>query len=139
MITYHFVAETPEFNKKDYTDWITQVISGKGQVPGELTYIFCSDEYLWEMNRKFLKHDYYTDIITFPIESPGSVSGDLYISIDRVKENAVLFGAETMVELRRVMIHGVLHLMGWTDETPGTKGQMRVEEDAALQMFHVKH
>ena len=139
MIEYHFEAETTGFNTTEYTDWITKFIESKGSVVGNLTYIFCSDEYLWEINRKYLQHDYYTDIITFPFETPGALSADLYISVDRVRDNAVEFNTDELEELRRVMIHGVLHLLGFKDETAETKGLMRQEEDKALELFHVKH
>ncbi len=139
MIEYHFETETPGFDSKEYTDWISDVIIKKNRLPGDLTYIFCSDEYILEMNRRYLQHDYYTDIITFPIEDSESISGDLFISVDRVRENAGEFDTDELEELRRVMIHGVLHLLGLADDSPENKALMRIEEDKALQLFHVKH
>ncbi len=139
MIEYHFEAEAPGLDLQKYTDWITSVILAKGNTTGDLTYVFCSDEYLLDMNRKYLQHDYYTDIITFPSESSGEISGEIYISLDRVRDNAGKFNTDELDELRRVMIHGVLHLLGFADDTPETKAIMRKEEDLALEMFHVKH
>ncbi len=109
-----------------------------GQI-GTLQYIFCSDEALLEINKRYLSHDYYTDIITFQYEEGKVLSGDIYISVDRVRENAVEFDQGFDQELRRVMIHGVLHLAGYRDKTDAEKSEMRVRENDLMEMFHVKH
>ena len=101
-----------------------------------LNYIFCSDDYLLEINKQYLDHDYYTDIITFDnSEDEALLEGDIYISVDRVTENAENFNTSFEVELRRVMVHGVLHLLGFDDTTDELKAQMRSKEDEYLQIF----
>lgn len=110
---------------------------------GPLSYCFCSDDHLLEINKEYLQHNYYTDIITFDLsDGASSIEGDIYISVDRVKENAKNMGVSTRMELMRVMVHGLLHLMGYKDKTPGQKSKMRKQEDLYLLlfdgMFHVK-
>lgn len=138
MIEYHYETEYEINNPEGHTAWLGEAVASKGFVVGELHFIFCSDDYLLDVNRKFLEHDYLTDIITFPGDTPG-VSGDLFISVDRVAENASLFDTTPEEEIRRVMIHGVLHLMGMDDATPELKEAMHRAEDELLQLFHVKH
>jgi len=106
---------------------------------GPVEFIFCSDEKLLDINRKYLNHDFYTDIITFQYEQAPEISGDIYISVDRVKENAEAFKESFDRELKRVMIHGVLHLLGFRDSTKEEKEDMRRREDELIGMFHVKH
>ena len=102
----------------------------------ELSFIFCSDPYLLEINRQFLQHDFYTDIITFPLSDPGQpISGEIYISVDRVRENAAAFGNSLQKELHRVIFHGALHLCGYKDKTPGDEKLMRKMEDHYLALY----
>lgn len=101
-----------------------------------MSYIFVSDEKLLEVNKQFLSHDYYTDIITFDYVEDNVISGDIYISIDRIKENAKKFNVTFDNELHRVIIHGVLHLLGYKDHNPKDEKQMRKEENEALQLFY---
>ena len=116
--------------------WIKNVSLSEGYKIGDLNYIFCSDDYLLEINRQYLQHDYYTDIITFDnSEEEGKIDGDIYVSIDRVKDNATNLNIDFEVELRRVLIHGLLHLVGFKDETPDLKQQMREKEDSCLHIF----
>ena len=116
--------------------WIKTISESEGYDLGDLNYIFCSDEYLLEINKQYLDHDYYTDIITFDnSEEDGRIEGDIYISVDRVKENAVDFGTDSDTEMRRVLIHGLLHLMSYTDTSEELKIQMRAKEDECLQLF----
>ena len=116
--------------------WIKTISLSEGYKIGELNYIFCSDEYLLGINKQYLDHDYYTDIITFDnSEEEGKLEGDIYVSIDRVKENASGMGVEFEVELRRVLIHGLLHLIGFDDVDDELKKQMRAKEDACLLAF----
>jgi len=116
--------------------WIKTISESEGYDLGDLNYIFCSDEYLLEINKQYLDHDYYTDIITFDnSEEEGRIEGDIYISVDRVKENAVDFGTDSDTEMRRVLIHGLLHLMSYTDTSEELKIQMRAKEDECLQLF----
>ena len=102
---------------------------------GHLSFVFCTDEYLLEVNKKFLNHDYYTDIITFDYNESDTVSGDLIISIDRVKENALIHQCTFHLELYRVIIHGVLHLLGFSDKTEIQKKKMRELEDLCLAQY----
>lgn len=121
-----------------YTDWIISVITEEGQERGRLMYTFCDDEALLKMNRDFLQHDYYTDILTFPISESKAVSGEIYISVDRVADNAEEYKVSMEEELRRVMIHGVLHLLGYEDHTDRDIEVMRKKEAYYMEMFHVK-
>ena len=100
-----------------------------------LQYVFCSDEYLLQINKGFLKHDYYTDIITFDLSSSSEVEGEVYISLDRVKENALSFSQSYYKELLRVIIHGALHLCGYKDKTKSQVAEMRKTEDLYLLLF----
>lgn len=115
--------------------WISAVAAGYGFAVGDITYIFCSDERILEVNRQFLGHDYYTDIITFDYSTASRVAGDIYISLDTVADNAKNVGVSFDEELRRILIHGVLHLTGQGDKTPETKAVMTAKEDAALAIY----
>jgi probable rRNA maturation factor len=102
----------------------------------DLTYIFCSDEYLLEINKSHLKHNYYTDIITFDLsETPGAITGEIYISTDRVRDNATTLGVTIKEELHRVIFHGALHLCGYKDKTPKDAKEMRAAEDRCLGAY----
>jgi|TARA_B110000091_G_scaffold117098_1_gene126246 probable rRNA maturation factor len=119
--------------------WLSGVISSGGKKLGDISVILCSDDYLLDVNNKYLDHNYYTDIITFDYTEKDVVGGDLFISYDRVKENAKQEGVLIQQELRRVMVHGVLHLLGLKDKTKKEASIMRAAEDVALKMFHVEH
>jgi rRNA maturation RNase YbeY len=111
------------------------VVKGYNSVPGHLSFVFCSDDHLLKVNQQFLQHDYFTDIITFDYTEGDRVSGDLMISIDRVKDNAIALNIPFEIELRRVMIHGVLHLLGFKDKSPKESEKMRLlEADALAQL-----
>ena len=116
--------------------WISDCVENKKFTLGELSYVFCSDDYLLDINQKYLQHDTYTDIITFDYTVGNLVSADIFISIDRVKENAKEFENSFYDELNRVMIHGVLHLMGLKDKTSAQKKAMRAQEDFCLTLRH---
>jgi probable rRNA maturation factor len=117
--------------------WINGVINRAGAELNEINYIFCSDEYLLDINKEHLNHDYFTDIITFDnSEEGGVVEADIFISIDRVKENAKNENKAFEDEMRRVLIHGVLHLLGFEDSSEELKKKMREEEDKQLALFH---
>lgn len=126
-------------NRKVVRRWLSQIISLKGKKLGEISIVVCSDEYLLDINKKYLNHNYYTDIITFDYTDDIAVGGDLMISYDRVKENAKQEGVLIQQELNRVMVHGVLHLLGLKDKTKEEAKKMRSAEDEALKMFHVEH
>ncbi len=119
-------------NKRILRNWIVSEILHSGFKPGQINLIFCSDEYLLEINRKYLSHDYYTDIITFNYNEENFISGDLFISIDRVSENAENFKTTVQTELCRVIIHGILHLFGYEDNTAHLKKSIHLKEDDAL-------
>lgn len=136
MITY-LTEEVgmPDIKKRETTEWIKTVTASYGLRVGNITYIFCSDEKILEVNREYLKHDYYTDIITFDYCEGKRISGDLFISLDTVKTNAEQLGTDYHTELYRVIIHGILHLCGINDKGPGEREIMEKEENKALKML----
>lgn len=122
-----------EFDSETLKEWIDSLIVSYKKKTGQVFFLFCSDDYLLEINKTYLEHDYYTDIITFPTtESNTVISGEMYISLDRIKDNASLFQKTFTNELHRVMAHGVLHLIGFKDKTPSEELQMRNEEEKCL-------
>ncbi|MEZ4984733.1 MAG: rRNA maturation RNase YbeY [Saprospiraceae bacterium] len=125
----------PSLDEEAIHQWINRVIALHQSVLGELNYIFCSDNYLHQLNVEYLDHDTLTDIITFPYSPPPLVHGDLYISTERVADNAQDRNLPTEQELLRVMIHGVLHLCGYGDKTPEEAQQMRQWEEEALRIY----
>lgn len=115
--------------------WIKAVIDTYHAKPGDINYIFCSDEYILDVNRQYLNHDYFTDVITFDYVEDGIISGDIYISVDTVASNAALYNTTYIDELHRVVIHGVLHLCGIKDKTDEDAAIMRAAEEKALAML----
>ena len=136
MITYQTDGVAmPDIKKREVTEWIKQVAASYGKRVGEVAYIFCDDEKILEVNRQYLQHDYYTDIITFDYTEGPRISGDLFISLDTVRTNAEQFAdGDYHRELHRVIIHGILHLCGINDKGPGEREQMEAAEDRALKM-----
>lgn len=135
----HFTEEI-DFVPDNWTTirkWISEVISDKKFSTGTINYIFCSDEYMLGINKQYLDHDTYTDIITFDYTTGKVISGDIFISIDRVKENAGLFKTTFEKELHRVIIHGILHLTGQKDKTDSQQKEMRAQEDRYLAILEV--
>lgn len=136
MPAIHFFEEDIHFKLKDKNKvkaWIKATIESEGYQLEELNYIFCSDAYLLEINRQYLDHDTFTDIITFDnSEKEKVVTGDIFISIDRIRENAAKFDTGLVNELHRVVIHGALHLLGYTDKTAASKKVMTSKEDHYL-------
>ena len=126
-------------NKEHVSDWVLRVVKSRGYKLGSLVYAFFNDEDLKDLNIKFLNNDYYTDVISFDDTADQVVSGNIAISVDRVKENATQIGVDFEEELHRVMIHGVLHFIGFNDKTSSEKKEIREQEALALSMFHVKH
>lgn len=122
----------PKFQKRKMTQWIKDTILTEGKIPGDMTFIFCSDQYLLEVNKQYLNHDYFTDIITFDYVENNVISGDIFISCERVKENAAEFHTGFDNELRRIIIHGVLHLIGYKDKSKKDKLLMTSKEDFYL-------
>lgn len=115
--------------------WITEVVNRRGKTVGNINYLFCDDEYLLSVNQQYLQHDTFTDIITFDYCVGSLVSGDILISVERVSENATLFGASFEQELHRVVIHGVLHLLGQGDKSKQEAAEMRRQEADALKLW----
>ena len=135
MITYQTEGvDMPDIQKRETTAWITAVAASYGKKIGEKAYIFCSDEKILEVNREYLQHDYYTDIITFDYTEGDVISGDLFISLDTVRSNAEQVGTTYEDELNRVIIHGILHLCGINDKGPGERAIMEAAENKALAM-----
>ena len=128
-------VDAVSFEHSSILDWYSNVANQEEKVLGDLTIIFCSDDYLLEVNREHLNHDYYTDIITFDYSVFPIVSGDLFISVDRVKENATDFNVSFEHELHRVIIHGFLHLCGYFDKTNEDELLMRSKENQALSLI----
>ena len=122
-------------NKLKVKAWVKSILEAEKKAAGDITYIFCNDDYLGSMNEKYLKHDTLTDIITFDYSEKGILSGDIFISIERVKENADSFKTGFDAELGRVMAHGVLHLSGYKDKSAADKKEMRSKEDFYLSTF----
>lgn len=137
MSKIHFFNEDTTYKllqKRQIKHWIHETIEHEGYQLTELNFIFCSDAYLLRINQDFLQHDDYTDVITFDnTEEPKMIQGDIFISIDRIRENAKLFKIPTSTELHRVMIHGTLHLLGYKDKSKKDKTLMTLKEDFYLQ------
>jgi probable rRNA maturation factor len=135
MVTYNTDGvKMPSIKKRENTAWVKAVAASYGKRVGEIAYIFVDDEKILEVNRQYLGHDYYTDIITFDYCEGDVISGDLFISLDTVRTNAEQMGATYEEELHRVIIHGILHLCGINDKGPGEREIMEVAEDKALAL-----
>lgn len=128
--------ELPDEQK--LVEWIDFAIKNEKCFTGNLSYIFCSDEFLWNMNKEYLGHDYYTDIITFDYVSEKIISGDMFISYDRICDNAKNFNVSRETELLRVMIHGVMHLVGYDDLTDEQEAEIHKMEDFYIDIFNKK-
>lgn len=136
MITYQTDGiRMPAIKRRETTAWIKAVAATYGKKVGEIAYIFCDDEKILEVNRQYLQHDYYTDIITFDYTEDNVISGDLFISLDTVRSNSEEQGTTYEEELRRVIIHGILHLCGINDKGPGERELMEQAENKALSLL----
>ena len=127
-------VKMPAIKKRETTDWIHRVASEYGKKCGDIAYIFCSDEKILEVNKAYLQHDYYTDVITFDYTEGDKIGGDIFISVDTVRSNAEQFGTDYDEELHRIIIHGVLHLCGINDKGPGEREIMTRHENEALKL-----
>ena len=121
-----------------YESWIKNVVASEGKKTGEISFIFCDDDYLLEINQQYLDHDTYTDIISFDNTVGNMLNGDIFISTERVVENAAEYGVTFEDELNRVIIHGVLHLCGYKDKSKEEAQTMRAKEEEKMKMFHVE-
>ncbi len=136
MITYNTInVKMPHISRRATSAWVKIVAADYGKRVGDVAYIFCDDEKILEVNREYLQHDYYTDIITFDYCEGDTINGDIVISLDTIKSNAEMFGKTYEEELHRVIIHGILHLCGIDDKGPGEREIMEAAENKALNLF----
>lgn len=138
MIEFGYMSDNEIVNEPLYKDWLLRIISSENKLTGDLVFVFCDDDYLLSINQKYLNHNTYTDIITFDYTNGDTLSGDVFISVDRVKENAMKFEISFEEELRRVMSHGILHLAGYGDKKDEEIKAMRLKEEEKMKMFHVE-
>lgn len=139
MISFNYELDFTLENEQAFQDWLSEVITSENKTEGEINYIFCDDEYLLKINQQYLDHDTLTDIISFDYSIGNDLHGDIFISIERVRENALDFNVSFLEELKRVMVHGVLHYCGYKDKTKNDEKLMREKEEEKMLMFHVKH
>ena len=135
MIVFEYLKTEDITEINQNKKWLNQVISNESKREGDITYIFCDDDYLLEKNIRFLNHNTLTDVITFDYCEEKSVSGDIFISIERVKENSEVFKVDFLTELNRVMVHGLLHLLGYKDKTEKESNLMRKKENYYLSKY----
>lgn len=138
MISFTYQGIDSKLNEDQHRAWLTRVVQEERYKIRDIAYIITTDEQILALNTKYLKRDYYTDILTFDRSENTDLAGDIFISLERVKENAITHHAKEEEELRRVMIHGVLHMMGYSDGTGQEIELMRAKEDQYLKMFHVE-
>ena len=139
MINYHYKIDFKLTDESKYTDWVASVIAKEGRVLGQIDYVFCTDKYLLGLNQKYLDCNNYTDIITFDYALNNIVSADIFISIERLRENSEKFKVAFKNEVLRVMVHGVLHLLGYKDKSKKDTQRMREKENKTIELFHVEH
>lgn len=138
LLMIHYITENiemPDINQAVINRWIKVIAAHWGRKVGNITYIFCSDARILEVNKQYLQHDYFTDIITFDYSSGSVIAGDIFISLDTVADNARQLGVLYNDELNRVLIHGILHLCGQDDKAPETQAEMTAKENAALEIL----
>ena len=138
-VTFHkeeVEFELPKENK--LSSWLVDIAASKNKKISQIAYIFCDDEYLLNINKEYLGHDYYTDIITFPYKQGIEIESDVFISIERIRENAITFESSFEIELLRVMAHGLLHLLGYKDKTEEEKIEMTAKENWAIELFNTQ-
>jgi len=139
MISFNYELEFQLDNEDQFSDWISRVIVSENKKEGDINYIFCDDDYLLEINQQYLNHDTLTDIISFDYSVGNELHGDIFVSIERVRENAEDFKVSFEDELKRVLVHGVLHYCGYKDKTEQDEQLMHEKEDEKIKMFHVEH
>ncbi|MGV9002567.1 rRNA maturation RNase YbeY [Flavobacterium sp.] len=138
MINFNYELPYHLDNEERYSHWIEKVILSERKEIGEISFIFCDDEYLLSINKQYLAHDYYTDVISFDYTEGSLISGDVFISIERVRENAMEYNVGFDDELKRVIIHGILHYCGYMDKSASEEKLMRFKEEEKIKLFHVK-
>ncbi len=139
MISFNYENEFVLPNEEQIATWISQVILSENKKEGEINYIFCDDKYLLNLNEQYLDHDTLTDIISFDYSIGNEIHGDIFISTERVLENASDFKVTFEEELQRVLVHGILHYCGYRDKSKDDEQLMRNKEDEKIKMFHVEH
>ncbi|RKS99449.1 rRNA maturation RNase YbeY [Flavobacterium sp. 123] len=138
MINFNYETEFTLENVQAFEDWLSRVIVSENKKEGEINYIFCDDEYLHKINLEYLNHDTLTDIISFDYSMGNELNGDIFVSIERVKDNAADFNVLFDDELKRVVVHGILHYCGYKDKSEVDEALMRSKEDEKIAMFHVE-
>jgi rRNA maturation RNase YbeY len=138
MINFNYEIEFSLENEQAFEDWLSRVIVSENKKEGEINYIFCDDEYLHKINLEYLNHDTLTDIISFDYSMGNELNGDIFVSVERVKDNAADFNVSFEDELKRVIVHGVLHYCGYKDKNERDEALMRVKENEKIAMFHVE-
>jgi probable rRNA maturation factor len=138
MISFNSESDFQLDDETLYSNWISKVILSENKKEGDINYIFCDDEFILNINQQYLNHDYYTDIISFDYSVGNELHGDIFISVERVQENAEDFKVTFDEELKRVIIHGILHYCGYKDKTEGEENAMRMKEDEKIKLFHVE-
>ncbi|GEP50000.1 endoribonuclease YbeY [Flavobacterium noncentrifugens] len=138
MINFNYETEFEISDEEAYVDWLSNVIVSEKKSQGDINYIFCDDGYLLEINQQYLDHDTLTDIISFDYSVGNELHGDIFISIERVAENAADFGVSFDEELKRVLVHGVLHYCGYKDKSEADERLMRQKEEEKMLLFHVE-
>ena len=138
MVEFNYQTSFLLNKEVKYGHWLENIALSEHKTIGDISYVFCDDDFLHDINMQFLHHDTFTDIITFDYCDDDFLNGEIYISIDRIKENATVFAVDFITELQRVMSHGLLHLCGFCDKSDQDKMLMRSKEEEKMMMFHVK-
>lgn len=138
MVYFNYEGDFTLENEEQVADWIERIVESEDKELGEISYIFCDDEYLHKINVEYLDHDTLTDIISFDYTEGDVISGDIFISIERVQDNATDFNVPFETELKRVLAHGVLHYCGYKDKSEADEQLMRAKEEEKMAMFHVE-
>lgn len=138
MINFNYESDFSLDNEEAVAAWMSEVIASENKIEGEINYIFCDDEYLHKINLEYLDHDNLTDIISFDYSMGNEINGDVFISVERVRDNANDYEVPFETELKRVMVHGVLHYCGYKDKVEEDERLMRSKEDEKLALFHVE-
>ena len=138
MINFNYENEFILENEEDFANWLSSVIVSENKKEGEINYIFCDDDYLHKINVEYLDHDTLTDIISFDYTMGNEISGDIFVSVERVQDNAIDFKVSFEEELKRVLVHGLLHYCGYKDKSEEDVLLMRSKEDEKIAMFHVE-
>jgi rRNA maturation RNase YbeY len=138
MISFNYETDFELGDEKLFSNWITKIITSENKLEGQINYIFCNDDYLHKINLQYLNHDTFTDIISFDYSEGNFLQGDIFISIERVLDNATDFNISLLEELKRVMAHGILHYCGYKDKSSEEQKIMRQKEEQKMKMFHVE-